>query len=71
MKVRILSAQDVRQALPMGQAIETMRSAFGQLSANRAVVPLRTRLETDQGLLLFMPAFLQQSREIGFKMVSI
>ncbi|MFN8459734.1 MAG: ornithine cyclodeaminase family protein [Anaerolineae bacterium] len=71
MKLRILSADDVRKALPMSQAIEAMRRAFGQLSANEADLPLRTRLQTDQGLLLFMPAFLRQSREIGFKMVSI
>ncbi len=71
MKIRVLSASDVRQALPMSEAIEVMRSAFGQLSANQATVPLRTRLQTDNGLLLFMPAYLKQSREIGFKMVSI
>ncbi len=71
MKIRVLSAGDVHKALSMSEAIEAMRSAFGQLSANKSVVPLRTRLETDQGLLLFMPAFLTQSREIGFKMVSI
>jgi ornithine cyclodeaminase/alanine dehydrogenase-like protein (mu-crystallin family) len=71
MELRILSAADVRIALPMSQAIEAMRRAFGQLSANQADLPLRTRLQTDQGLLLFMPAFLRQSREIGFKMVSI
>jgi ornithine cyclodeaminase/alanine dehydrogenase-like protein (mu-crystallin family) len=28
-------------------------------------------VETDQGLILLMPAFLKQSRELGFKMVSI
>jgi ornithine cyclodeaminase/alanine dehydrogenase-like protein (mu-crystallin family) len=71
MELRVLSADDVRQALPMSRAIEVMRSAYGQLSANRADVPLRTRLETDRGLLLVMPAFLRQSRELGFKMVSI
>jgi ornithine cyclodeaminase len=71
LELRILSAADVRQALPMSRAIEVMRSAFGQLSANEADVPLRTRLQTDKGLLLFMPAYLRQSREIGFKMVSL
>jgi alanine dehydrogenase len=71
MEIRILSAEDVRQALPMNEAIETMRSAFGQLSANQADMPLRTRLQTDKGLLLLMPAFLRQSRELGFKMVSV
>ena len=71
MKLRILNAAEVRQALPMSEAIEAMRSAYGQLSANEADMPLRTRLETDQGLVLLMPAFLRQSRELGFKMVSI
>ncbi len=71
MKLRIISAADVRQALPMSEAIKAMRSAYGQLSAGQADVPLRSRLETDQGLLLLMPAFLRQSRELGFKMVSI
>lgn len=71
MEIRVLSAQDVRQALPMVEAIEVMRSAFGQLSANQADMPLRTRLQTDKGLLLLMPAFLRQSRELGFKMVSV
>lgn len=71
MELRILSAADVRQALPMSRAIEAMRSAFSQLSANEADLPLRTRLQTDQGLLLLMPAFLHRSREIGFKMVSL
>jgi ornithine cyclodeaminase/alanine dehydrogenase-like protein (mu-crystallin family) len=55
----------------MKAAIEAMKSAFGQLSANQADMPLRTRLQTDKGLLLLMPAFLRQSREFGFKMVSI
>jgi len=71
MKLRILSAQDVQTALPMPQAIQVMRRAFGQYSANQAVMPLRTRLETDKGLMLLMPAYLQQSRELGLKTVSI
>lgn len=71
MKIRVLTAADVHQSLPMREAIEVMRSAYGQLSANQADMPLRTRLETDQGLMLLMPAFLRQSREVAFKMVSI
>lgn len=71
MELRILSAADVHQALPMGRAIEVMKDAFGQLSADQATVPLRSRVETDQGVLLFMPAFLKESRDLGFKMVSI
>jgi ornithine cyclodeaminase/alanine dehydrogenase-like protein (mu-crystallin family) len=55
----------------MVDAIEVMRNAFGQLSANQADMPLRTRLQTDQGLILLMSAFLKQSREVGFKLVSL
>jgi alanine dehydrogenase len=55
----------------MSDAIEVMKSAFGQLSANQADMPLRTRLQTDKGLLLVMPAYLRESRELGVKMVSV
>jgi ornithine cyclodeaminase/alanine dehydrogenase-like protein (mu-crystallin family) len=55
----------------MPQAIEVMKRAFGQLSADQAEVPLRTRLQTDRGLVLLMPAFMRQSRELAFKMVSV
>jgi ornithine cyclodeaminase/alanine dehydrogenase-like protein (mu-crystallin family) len=34
-------------------------------------MPLRTRLQTDKGLLLVMPAYLRQSRELGVKLVSV
>jgi len=71
MQLRILSAQDIKQALPMRQAIEVMRRAFGQLSAEQAIMPLRTRLELDEGLLLLMPAYLKESRELGLKMVTL
>ncbi|MDM8520644.1 ornithine cyclodeaminase family protein [Anaerolineales bacterium HSG6] len=71
MKLRILSAKDVEQALPMPQAIEVMRRAFGQLSAGQARMPLRSRLETEQGLMLLMPAYLSQSQELAVKTVTL
>ena len=37
----ILTADDVRQALPMRDAIEAMKSAYASLSDGRAVAPLR------------------------------
>lgn len=71
MQIRILGADEVQRALPMRQAIEVMRRAFAQFSADQVEMPLRTRLHTDRGLVLLMPAFLHQSRELAFKMVSI
>ena len=71
MQIRILSANDVRTALPMLKAIDAMKVAFGQLSADQATVPLRPHIFTDKGVTLFMPAYLHQSQDLGVKVVSI
>ncbi|ETR68405.1 MAG: Ornithine cyclodeaminase [Candidatus Magnetoglobus multicellularis str. Araruama] len=72
MKLRMLSAADVRKALPMPLAIQVMQRAFAQFSAGRTVVPLRTRIQVDGGnLMFFMPAFLKESRELGLKVIAL
>ena len=71
MQIRILSSADIRAALPMPKAIEAMRRAFGQLSAGQAMMPPRAQVSTDHGVTLLMPAYLQQSRELGIKIVSV
>jgi ornithine cyclodeaminase/alanine dehydrogenase-like protein (mu-crystallin family) len=55
----------------MESAIKAMRSAFRQLSAGRASMPLRSRLETPLGVSLLMSAYLHQTQELGIKIVSI
>ena len=47
MEVRILTASDVKTALPMPKAIDAMRLAFGQFSTGRTTVPLRRQIATD------------------------
>jgi len=71
MKIRILTAEDVKAALPMGAAIAAVKSAFGQFSANQATVPLRSRFHTDKGVTLLMPAHLKQTGDFALKVVSI
>lgn len=73
MKLRILSAEDVRTALPMAEAIEGMKVAFAQLSQQKAVVPLRARVDVapHEGTALFMPAYLARSDDLAVKVVSI
>lgn len=70
---RVLNAQEVRQALPMAEAIEGMKSAYAQLSSGRAVVPLRNSIDVanHQGLSLFMPAYLPDSDDLTIKVVSV
>jgi ornithine cyclodeaminase/alanine dehydrogenase-like protein (mu-crystallin family) len=72
-EIRILNATEVRQALPMAEAIEGTKEAYSQLSAGKAIVPLRNKIDiTDvQGVSLFMPAFLGASRDLAIKIVSV
>ncbi|MBP90212.1 MAG: hypothetical protein CMJ64_26470 [Planctomycetaceae bacterium] len=56
----ILNARDVRQALPMIEAIAAMKEAFAALTEGRAIVLPRAHLpiERNQGISLFMPAYI-------------
>lgn len=71
----LLTAEDIRQALPMNEAIEAMKSAYASLSSGTAVVPLRTRLPlpNSDALSLFMPAFVrsQDGNALAVKVVSL
>ncbi|MGH2538813.1 MAG: ornithine cyclodeaminase family protein [Candidatus Promineifilaceae bacterium] len=71
--MRILSAADVRRALPMAEAIAGMKAAYSQLSAGRADVPLRANLnlEAHHGRLLVMPAYLPAGGELAVKVVAV
>jgi alanine dehydrogenase len=71
--VRILSREDVRQALPMAEAIKAVKAAFAQLSTGRADVPLRVALEVPRhnGVTLFMPAYLTDGDQMAVKIVSV
>lgn len=71
----ILTADDVRKALPMPEAIQAMKQAYAALSDGKAIVPLRTRLPIPkhEGLTLFMPSFVQAKAEeaLAVKIVSL
>lgn len=71
MTIRVLSAADVRAALPMSEAIEAMRHAYGQLSAGKAIAPPRQHITSDKGVTLIMPAYLPENSEFGIKVVSV
>jgi ornithine cyclodeaminase len=73
MQLRVLSAEDVRRALPMADAVQAVKDAFRQFSAGQAEMPLRSRVEVAEagGIALFMPAYLRGSRELAVKAVSV
>ena len=73
MKLTVLTRADVQQAVSMAQAIEAVKSAFAQLSAGRANVPLRIQLlvPKHEGVTLFMPAYLEETDSLAVKVVSV
>ncbi len=71
----ILTADEVRKALPMNEAIEAMKKAYASLSDGTAEVPLRTRLPIpdSEALSLFMPAYVnsEDGNALAIKIVSL
>ena len=71
----ILNASEVRQALPMNQAIAAMKDAYASLSDGTAVAPLRTRLPipSRDAISLFMPAYMKSDsgEALAVKVVSL
>ena len=71
--LRFISAADVRRALPMKEAVEVMKSAFRELSENRAIVPLRTHVTMPEhhGEVLVMPAYSPGTARFGLKVITL
>ena len=71
--MRLLTAADVRTALPMAEAIEAMRDAFAAVSAGTADIPLRTHipLPDDRGATLTMPAATRSPVRLGAKLLTV
>ncbi len=72
MELRVLTAEEVRQALPMAAAIDAVKQAYRQLSAEQAEVPLRSHIQAEADTVaLFMPAYLRTSKDLAVKIVSV
>lgn len=71
----VLTADDVRKALPMGDAIEAVKRAYAAVSDGRVEMPLRSRLPVapHDGLSLFMPAYarIDDGEALAIKVVSL
>lgn len=71
MNIRLLSAEDVKTALPMPIAIDAMETGFKQFSAGETTVPLRSQLKTEKGVSLIMPAYIPSTKDMAIKVVSV
>ncbi|WP_163336780.1 ornithine cyclodeaminase family protein [Desulfopila sp. IMCC35008] len=72
-QLRILSGQQIRQAVNMKSIIDVMHEAFVELSAGRAEMPIRSQISIDkhEGTALFMPCYMSPTEMIGVKTVTL
>jgi ornithine cyclodeaminase len=73
MPVLALTRSDLKRLVTMSEAIDLMKVAFRELSAGRAISPLRTVIPASDGVsvMLVMPAYVSAASALGFKVVSI
>lgn len=69
--VLILSRTDVESVLNMKDTIEVMKIAFKELSEGSAILPQRIVIPTKDGVSLYMPAFLPQTKSLAVKVVTV
>ena len=69
----VLTRSQVRELVPMAEAIELMKTAFAELSAGRTVSPLRTVIPMPEreADALFMPAYVPAMDALGLKSVNV
>ncbi len=69
----ILSRENLIQLLPMRDVIEAVEMGFSEYKTGGCCVPVRTavRIEKEDGLFLFMPAYLEKGNSFGTKMISV
>lgn len=75
--MRALTAQQLRDLVPMRDAVELMKAAFASSSAGNTISPLRTPIEMPDGsgVSLYMPAYIPATdgnpAATGAKIVSV
>ena len=70
-RVLILSKSDVESVLSMKETIAVMEAAFRELSEGLAILPQRIIIPTENGISLYMPAFLPQTKSLAVKIVTV
>ncbi len=67
----ILTRQDVMQVLTMKDCIAVVEQAFLESDQGTAVLPLRTAITPEDGISLYMPAFLKNMGALACKVVTV
>jgi len=68
--VLLLNQNDVMEVLDMAPCMKVVEEAFAELAYGTAVLPLRINLFTEEGLGLYMPAYLKEMGALACKVVT-
>jgi len=68
--VLLLNQNDVMKVLDMVQCMKAVEKAFAELASGTAILPLRINLFTQEGLALYMPAYLREMGALACKVVT-
>lgn len=67
----LLTKDEIKSVFTMNDAIEADKKCYELFSAGKTEVPLRTNIPTSKGSFLFMPAYAEEMRMAGMKIVNI
>lgn len=67
----ILNRKDVMSVLDMKDCMNSVEQAFAELVNGTAVMPLRLNIKPDDGLALYMPAYLKSMGALACKVVTV
>ncbi len=67
----ILTREDVMKVLNMKDCINVVEQAFLESNKGTAVLPLRTAITPDDGISLYMPAYLKEMGALACKVVTV
>jgi len=72
MQLRVISADQVIELLPMAECIELMDGAMRAASSGAAVMPLRAKMDLPaEGMLGWMPGYMAEPEVFGMKLVAV
>lgn len=66
----VLNRKDIMSVLKMEDCIEVVKDAFVEYQNKTATLPLRTVINTKEGLALYMPAYLSEMGALACKVVT-
>ncbi|MGB9696116.1 MAG: ornithine cyclodeaminase family protein [Ignavibacteria bacterium] len=67
----VLTKEEVMKVLNMADCIKAVEKAFIELAKGSAILPLRTTIKTEDGISLYMPAYLKESQALACKVVTV